>query len=132
MSTFIPMQLPTTTHQQKQVNIALTLKYKKPHFYEPTPLKEARAKYRNALAPYAPNVPRSGALTVSLTLIFPGDDMPRPHINKPDVDNAAKLILDVMTDLGYWHDDCQISCLTVQKWKHQRCGLFFDVQSEEA
>jgi len=37
------------------------------------------------------------------------------HGKKPDTDNLAKLVLDVLTSLGYWRDDCQVDALMVAK-----------------
>jgi crossover junction endodeoxyribonuclease RusA len=35
---------------------------------------------------------------------------------KPDVDNAAKAVMDALTAVGAWVDDAQVSRLVVQKW----------------
>lgn len=35
---------------------------------------------------------------------------PRWHTTKPDRDNLDKAILDILTELGYWRDDCQVVC----------------------
>lgn len=37
------------------------------------------------------------------------------HTTKPDADNAAKAVLDAMTQLGFWRDDSQVSQLVVRK-----------------
>lgn len=39
-----------------------------------------------------------------------------PMIDKPDRDNLDKAILDVMTECGVWHDDCQVCQGPVRKW----------------
>ena len=66
---------------------------------------------------------------VSVTLVF---FMPRPkshfrkdgtlkpsapvyHTQKPDVDNLAKAVLDVLTDLHVWADDAQVNNLEVKR-----------------
>jgi Holliday junction resolvase RusA-like endonuclease len=38
-----------------------------------------------------------------------------PKITRPDVDNCAKTIMDVLTKQGFWHDDSQVSCLILIK-----------------
>ena len=43
------------------------------------------------------------------------DEAPRYHTKKPDVDNLAKLILDVLTKINYWSDDSQVVSLKVTK-----------------
>lgn len=40
---------------------------------------------------------------------------PRFHTSKPDADNAAKAVLDALTQLGAWSDDSQVSDLRVRK-----------------
>jgi crossover junction endodeoxyribonuclease RusA len=32
------------------------------------------------------------------------------HIQKPDRDNLEKAVMDALTDLGVWEDDCQACC----------------------
>jgi Holliday junction resolvase RusA-like endonuclease len=39
-----------------------------------------------------------------------------PHITKPDRDNVDKAILDVLTQCGYWADDCQVCQGTTSKF----------------
>ena len=36
------------------------------------------------------------------------DDAPYWHTKKPDRDNLEKAVLDVLTQLGMWGDDCQV------------------------
>lgn len=40
---------------------------------------------------------------------------PRYHTGKPDADNAAKAVLDALTQLGAWGDDSQVAELRVRK-----------------
>jgi len=40
---------------------------------------------------------------------------PLHHDKKPDTDNLAKLVLDVLTGCGYWQDDCQVTQLLITK-----------------
>lgn len=39
---------------------------------------------------------------------------------RPDVDNQAKLILDVMTDLNFWKDDSQVVNLELLKYYSEK------------
>lgn len=56
-----------------------------------------------------------------------------PHVGKPDVDNLAKAVLDVGTQLHLWHDDAQVARLVVEKSYHAdkggRPGLHFTIES---
>ncbi len=40
---------------------------------------------------------------------------PVDHAHKPDLDNMIKLVLDVLTQLGFWHDDSQVAALVASK-----------------
>ena len=40
---------------------------------------------------------------------------PIMHTQKPDVDNLAKAVLDVLTDVRLWEDDAQVHKLTVTR-----------------
>ena len=43
------------------------------------------------------------------------DSAPSAHTNKPDGDNLAKAVLDELTRLNVWRDDCQIYYLMIVK-----------------
>ena len=39
------------------------------------------------------------------------------HLQKPDIDNLAKAVLDALTTIGMWHDDSQINnCTFLKVW----------------
>ena len=40
---------------------------------------------------------------------------PEGHTQKPDVDNLAKAVLDVLTDLRAWEDDAQVHSLSITR-----------------
>ena len=69
--------------------------------------------------------PITGPVTLSVELYLPRPNRlcTRKHpafellcAAKPDIDNAAKAILDALTAVGVWVDDAQVSRLIVQKW----------------
>lgn len=72
----------------------------------------------DACADLAPPVPIDGPVAVELRFT-----MPRPksrkrdewHTSKPDADNLAKAVLDVMTRCGWWADDSRVALLSI--WK---------------
>lgn len=41
---------------------------------------------------------------------------PQWHIGKPDIDNLDKAVMDCLTNLGFWKDDCQV-CMSPQRMK---------------
>jgi hypothetical protein len=72
-------------------------------------------------AQHAPRTQIDGPITVQLTF-----RMPRPkrlrraedqiaHVARPDIDNLVKAVLDVLTGLGFWGDDSQVSMLIAAK-----------------
>ena len=77
---------------------------------------------------HAPAQPLDGPISLQLDLFFPRPKShylssgkrrptsPEMHTNKPDRDNCEKLILDVMTRLGFWKDDCQVCAGEVRKY----------------
>jgi Holliday junction resolvase RusA-like endonuclease len=75
------------------------------------------------MSPYVRPDPATGPIMVDLAFYF---DRPKrlervdadkilPHIVTMDVDNLAKAVLDVATDIGIYRDDCQVFDLHVQK-----------------
>lgn len=48
---------------------------------------------------------------------------PRLHVQKPDLDNLAKAVMDALTIIGAWRDDAQILELRVDKaWTDGEAG----------
>lgn len=80
---------------------------------------------------HAPDSPIDGPVVLSVAFHFPRprshyrtgkradvlrDNAPKLHTGKPDADNAAKAVMDCLTQLGgFWRDDSQIAELRV--WK---------------
>lgn len=50
------------------------------------------------------------------------------HTGKPDMDNAAKAVMDCMTQLGFWHDDAQVASGFVSKRYGDRPGCHISVE----
>jgi Holliday junction resolvase RusA-like endonuclease len=128
MKFFVPMKLPTATHQMKQTRISKTTG--KIIYFEPPTVKAARAKYMSFLSQHAPSDPMVGSVHVTVKWLFRGRDTDyegEPKITRPDLDNMLKLLFDVMTDLGYWTDDAQISSILTQKFYAIQQGLFIEI-----
>jgi len=81
---------PTTTAQQKKVN------FKTKTIYANSSAVDARNKYRAHLAAHEH---KNG----------------EPCTNKPDLDNANKILQDVMQELGFFKDDKNIVQLNLSK-----------------
>ena len=61
------------------------------------------------------------------------DSAPGKHTQKPDVDNLAKAVLDVLTNIKFWKDDSQLVKLTIRKaWDDAMDeGMMIDVRLEK-
>ena len=127
MQFFLPMKLPTKTHQEKKVRVVNG----KPVFYEPAELSAVRAKFRDALAAYAPTQPLECAVRLVTKWCFPISGKHRDgeyRTSKPDTDNLVKLLKDVMTVLHFWKDDAQVASEIIEKFWADVPGLFVAVE----
>lgn len=97
-------------------------------------LTTARQTWQTALAPFRPELPLTGWLALELVLTWPWRQSDSrktralgriPCEVKPDCDNMAKTIIDVMVTLGFLRADQQITTLLVQKWIGDKPGLDF-------
>lgn len=58
---------------------------------------------------------------------------PAWHTAKPDCDNLAKAVMDVLTRLGAWSDDCQVCRLYVHRsWAEVSPGCVIRISEESA
>lgn len=76
-----------------------------------------------AMRPRKTRMPASGAIRIRLDFFFKrpkrlanAREEPLPMPNRMDVDNLAKAVMDVATDIGIYRDDCQVFDLRVSKW----------------
>lgn len=124
---FIPMQLPTVTHQEQRTGI----RNGKPFRYDPPELKAARVKFRDSLAAHAPEQSFTGGVRLCTKWCFPrgahADGEYR--ITKPDTDNLVKLLKDVMTELHFWNDDAQVASEIIEKFWAEMPGLYVAVEA---
>jgi Holliday junction resolvase RusA-like endonuclease len=123
---FLPMIPPTVTAQEHQVAVVKG----KPVFYEPQELKAARAKLEAHLAQYVPKEKYTGPVQLVVKWCFPivGHHLPGEwKATKGDLDNLAKMLLDVMTHLGFWQDDALISSMILEKFWAERPGIYIRI-----
>ena len=129
MDFFIPMVPPRTTHQQKKLRV-------KPgggvRIYEPSRLKDARDKLTGHLWEYKPMVPFQGAVSCSVTWLFPTSSRKKRgtwKITRPDCHNLNKLLFDVMQSLHFWEDDAQVVHEETMKMWHTEPGIKIKIVS---
>ena len=124
---FMAMIPPTVTHQEKQVHVVSG----KPIFYEPQEVKTARAKLQANLSKHVPEE----KYTCPVRLIVKWCFQRGRHKNgeyrgtKPDTDNLQKMLKDVMTDLGYWKDDCLVASEIAEKFWADIPGIYVRIET---
>ena len=121
-------QIPKGTAQMKRTNRRTGV------FFEADSVRNAREIYTWLLRSHKPAQPYEGALRVNVTFAYAIKDKKKRgcvKTSKPDCDNLVKLFLDCMTSVGYWHDDCQISVLTVTKGYSVSDNAYINVYVEE-
>lgn len=137
MITFhLPIVPPRTTHQAKQIVRVggFTKLADKPE------LREVVSDYMSLLRPYVPERPFGYAVKIDLEFTFPWrkSDSKRiralgnmPHTSRPDCDNMAKTIIDVMVKLGFMWDDSQIYDIHIRKWWGDKVGINVAIEEVE-
>ncbi|QDE02425.1 RusA family crossover junction endodeoxyribonuclease [Erysipelothrix rhusiopathiae] len=124
------MITPTTTHQQKKVRVVSG----KPMFYEPANLKAARSKLMGYLYEFAPETSINGPIRLKVVWLYKETSENKRGAykpTKPDLDNMQKLLLDCMTDLGFWNDDAQITSMLVEKMYDKVPGIYIKIEELE-
>ena len=121
MRMILNMIPPTTTAQEKKIN------YKTKKVYSAPAVVDAKAKYRAHLAKYRPDHPMTGPLYMNVIWCFPmGKHAGGYCTDKPDLDNANKLLQDVLQELGFFEDDKQIAKLQLTKiYAEDPCVMIF-------
>lgn len=99
--------------------------------YDPGTAEDWKMLVSLAAKAHLPEVPLACALKVDIDFYFPRpkrlcrrkDPTDRiPHTAKPDRDNCEKAVLDLLTQMGMWLDDCQVCAGEVRKWYHRVGG----------
>lgn len=103
---WLDIEPPKVTAQEKQV----TFRGRRPIFYEPARLKQAKHILTTELLKFAPFKPIEKACKLTAVWIFAAPKSKKCKelsfkATKPDTDNLDKLLKDCMTKTGYWQDD---------------------------
>ena len=99
-----------------------------PQIYNPHNADDWKARVAIFARPLVPKAPMLGPIRVTMTFMldrpnshYKGKarvlrpDAPLWHITKPDKDNFEKAVLDALTGIRMWGDDCQVCDGRVQK-----------------
>lgn len=118
----IPGEPDTATAQEKGVKIVRSRTGRLyPQFYEKKKVKEAKENLASYLRFITPTEPMTGPIGIKIDYYFGRGSYPKkytgtPKTTKPDLDNMAKALLDVMTKLHFWIDDAQVVNLQISKF----------------
>ena len=102
--------IPSATPQQRKLHGKAS--------YPSRSLSLARASWQALLEKHAPPEPLDGPLKIRVRLYYhvKTKEMKVDYkTTRPDGVNILKLIEDVMTKCGYWHDDAQLSVEEVHR-----------------
>lgn len=127
---FLPMNPPTKTAQQKRWKCVNG----KPIAYQSAELKAAYMKLRDGVARFKPEEKIRDSIQLLVQWGFPAD---KKHPagswrkGKPDTDNLQKMLKDVMTEAGFWEDDCLVVSETVQKFYVDTPGIYIAIAKVE-
>lgn len=122
---FLTMNPPTVTYQEHKV----TLRNGKPVFYDPQEVKVAKAKLKAHLVKHKPKQKYDGAIRLMVKWCFPrGKHKDGEYrITKPDTDNLQKMLKDIMTNVGFWKDDCLVASEIVEKFWAEVPGIYIRI-----
>ena len=103
--------IPSATPQQRKLHGKAS--------YPSKSLSLARASWQAMLERHAPAEPLDGPLKIRVRLYYhvKTKEMKVDYkTTRPDGVNVLKLIEDVMTKCGYWHDDAQLSVEEIARY----------------
>jgi Holliday junction resolvase RusA-like endonuclease len=111
---------PTITAQMKRVVVIAG----RPRFFHSREMQQQEALWSALLQPYQPTQPLDGPLALSIRLIYPHLKSVRktdvhkllPKTSSPDLDNAIKMLADLLTKLRFIADDSRVARLTAEKF----------------
>lgn len=132
---FVPCIIPAGTAQHKGTSIITPKGGGKPfiHWYTKPEILAAERVWISALSPYRPPAPLSGPVSLTLNFHYHWRKTERKAIvqkfsrfpieTRPDVENVAKLCIDVMAKLRFFEDDSQVASLLLTKSYSDHPGL---------
>lgn len=99
--------------------------------YKTKALKEWEDHLVDQLRDSIPEKPIEGPIELKVTFGYKPTrkaDLWKWKLTKPDTDNSIKTLKDVMTGLGFWNDDAQVSFETCKKMWVDEPGIVIQIQ----
>lgn len=118
---------PRTTAQQKGERIIWTGQGPQIMHYEKETVKNVRRIYAEALTPYKPEKPIEGPVELKIVWRYKKNKAGW-KTTRPDLDNMEKLLLDTMTQVGFWLDDAQVVMKATAKTWSKDMGIDIEVR----
>lgn len=126
----LKMQPPTMTAQEHKVSV----KGKRPVFYEPQELKATRAKLTAYLTEHVPDTMYTEPVVLFVKWLYQSDTHSHGEwrTSKPDTDNLQKLLKDCMTACRFWKDDALVVKEDIEKrWVNHHPGIYVEIMTIE-
>lgn len=99
--------------------------------YKTKALLEWEERLKAALEEFAPGQPIEGPIELRVAFGYKPTrkaDLWKWKLTKPDTDNSIKTLKDVMTGLGFWHDDAQVSVEQCKKMWVDEPGILIQIE----
>lgn len=136
---WVPCVPPKGTHQQ---NVRIFRSADGKSFIGKSKTSKAARDERSLLElmrPHAPDAPMAGPVRLRVTWRYPyrkSEPQKRrignlPCNTRPDCDNLLKGLSDILTRLGFWTDDAQVSSVTFRKEWGSRPGIGIGISPDE-
>jgi len=109
---------PSATAQQKGYNPATR------QYYHSTKLKMQEHTWSVLLRPFVPTAPMTGPVELVVRMVYPHNNgtktIDRVYLlwkeTRPDADNAAKHLIDLLSRMRFIENDAQVARLIVEKF----------------
>ncbi len=118
---------PRTTAQQKGERLIWTAGGWRILHYEKDSVKRVREMYNKHLEPHKPEKPIEGPVELKIVWRCKGQKS-KWKTTRPDLDNMEKLLLDCMTQCGFWLDDAQVCSKGTAKIWSKENGIDIEVR----
>lgn len=122
---------PSVTAQQKRHNRATGA------YFHDARMKREEWTWAALLRPHVPPAPLLGPIALSVRLVYPHLKsapvrtlgMVIPKVSKPDADNAAKHVIDLLASMRFISDDVQVASLLVEKYHgpEAHVGIYLEI-----